>query len=89
VAPSTLPSKPRMPSRAASSALVLWLALNGLAALPFLVDRFALFKVFLNPAAPFLFLLLEELIVLAAWLRYKQLRGQGRSGGSTSEEVAA
>jgi len=68
-----------MRSRAASSALLLWLALNGLAVSPFLLDRFARFKVFLNPAAPVLCAALEGLVVLAAWLRYKHLRGQSCS----------
>ena len=75
----TSTTKSRMPSRAAWSALLLWLALNGLAALPFL-DRMTRFKVFLNPAAPTMFAVLEALLVFAAWLRYRHLRAQDTAG---------
>ena len=77
------------PAQAAFSAFLFWLTLNGLAALPFLSDRHALFKVFLNPAAPALFLFLEGLIVLATWLRYRGLRSQKLPSSSSTEEPDA
>ena len=51
----------------------LWLVINALVALPFL-EKMGRFKIFLNPAAPAMIVALEGLIVLAAWLRYRQLK---------------
>ena len=60
------------------SALLLWLALNGVAALPLIADPLARFKVFLNPLAPPLVVILEVLIVLVSALRYRRLADLGR-----------
>jgi hypothetical protein len=64
--------------------LLLWLALNGVAALPLVADPLARFKVFLNPFAPPLVVILEVLIVLVSALRYRRLADLVVSGKNNS-----
>jgi hypothetical protein len=58
--------------------LLLWLGLNGVAALPLIADPPARFKVLLNPLAPAPVVILEVLTVLVSALRSRRPAGLGQ-----------
>jgi hypothetical protein len=72
MANSLVPPDTQRHAAAFRAALLLWLTLNGMAALTLIADPMARFKVFLNPLAPALVVILEVLIVLVSVMRYRR-----------------